>query len=92
MILRLFVNDARLATKPFQDFLVRTLRESFDLEGAALILQFRSRTRPGDPKTPEEAEAAAPKPTRRVGGRKPAPKGPRGGGSLTPKSRRPKRK
>lgn len=92
MILRLFVNDARLATKPFQDFLIRTLRESFDLEGAALILQFRSRTRPGDPKTPEEAEAVAPKPSRRAGGRKPAPAKGRKGGSLTPKSRRPKRK
>ena len=95
MILRLFVNDARLATKPFQDFLVRTLRESFDLEGAALILQFRSRLRPGDPKTPEEAEEAAPKAPRRQGRKSgPAPKGRgrTGGGSLTPKSRRPKRK
>ena len=92
MILRLFVNDARLATKPFQDFLIRTLRESFDLEGAALILQFRSRTRPGDPKTPEEAESAEAKPARRAGGRKPGPAKGRKGGSLTPKSRRPKRK
>ncbi len=45
MILRLFVNDARLATKPFQDFLVRNIREAFDLEGAAIILQFRSRVK-----------------------------------------------
>lgn len=45
MILRLFVNDARLATKPFQDFLIRNIREAFDLEGAAIILQFRSRVK-----------------------------------------------
>ena len=101
IIIRLFVNDARLATKPFQDFLVRTLREAFDLEGAAVILQFRSRVRPGDPKPPAPDEEPAP-PTRprrpppkrapRASG-KPKAKGPgRAGGSLTPKSRRPKRK
>ena len=100
MIVRLFVNDARLATKPFQDFLVRTLREAFDLEGAAVILQFRSRVRPGDPK-PDAAGEEAPAPAPRA--RKPLPKRKpcadakrkgigRAGGSLTPKSRRPKRK
>ena len=102
MILRLFVNDARLATKPFQDFLARSLREAFDLEGAALILQFRSRVRPGDAR-PEADPEADPAPRRRPPQkpRRPAPrrpakpagtKGRRGGGSLTPKSGRPRRK
>ncbi len=113
IIVRLFVNDARLATKPFQDFLIRTLREAFDLEGAAVILQFRSRVRPGDTKPAEVADGIAndapdatprrrPLPKPRA---KPNAKGAKGsargknakgigraGGSLTPKSRRPKRK
>jgi hypothetical protein len=61
MILRLFVNDARLATKPFQDFLIRNIREAFDLEGAAIILQFRSRVKSagkgGSASGTEEADA-----------------------------------
>ncbi len=56
MILRLFVNDARLATKPFQDFLIRNIREAFDLEGAAIILQFRSRVKPGESGAKESEE------------------------------------
>lgn len=55
MILRLFVNDARLVTKPFQDFLTRTIREAFDLEGAAIILQFRSRVKRGEATGREES-------------------------------------
>lgn len=50
MILRLFVNDARIATKPFQDYVTRILREAFDLEGAPIVLQFRSRVKPDDAK------------------------------------------
>ena len=99
MILRLFVNDARLATKPFQDFLVRNIREAFDLEGAAIILQFRSRVKPGEAgqeKAPE-AEEAKPRRPRAQSGKSPrsgrASKSTlgRGRNNLTPKSRRPKR-
>jgi hypothetical protein len=91
MILRLFVNDARLATKPFQDFLVRNIREAFDLEGAAIILQFRSRVKSSgksgasseEPET-ETDENTLPdgsprrpiqKPRRPAGGRRPERKG-----------------
>ena len=105
MILRLFVNDARIATKPFQDYVVRNIREAFDLEGAAVILQFRSRIRPDEKpdasgKTSEDSEARQPAEAPR---RRPLPKSPRrpaakgrpslgrGQGNLTPKSRRPKR-
>lgn len=105
MILRLFVNDARIATKPFQDYVVRNIREAFDLEGAAVILQFRSRIRPDEKpdasgKTSEDSEARQPTeaPRRRPlpkPSRRPAAKGRpslgRGQGNLTPKSRRPKR-
>jgi GTP-binding protein len=56
MILRLFVNDARLATKPFQDFLIRNIREAFDLEGAAIILQFRSRVKSSGKSGSSDAE------------------------------------
>lgn len=45
MILRLFVNDARIVTKAFQDYVIRNIREAFDLEGAPIILQFRSRVK-----------------------------------------------
>lgn len=76
MILRLFVNDARLATKPFQDFLIRNIREAFDLEGAAIILQFRSRVKPGEgrDKAAPEGEEADPE---AVPARRPLPRRPR---------------
>ena len=95
MILRLFVNDARLATKPFQDFLIRNIREAFDLEGAAIILQFRSRVKPGESrdKSAPEGENAAPEsdtPARRPLPRRPRPAAKpslgRGRNNLTPKA------
>lgn len=98
MILRLFVNDARLATKPFQDFLIRNIREAFDLEGAAIILQFRSRVKPGegrDKAAPDGDEAPAdpgetPAAPRRPLPRRPRPTGKpslgRGRNNLTPKA------
>lgn len=102
MILRLFVNDARIATKSFQDYVTRNIREAFDLEGAAVILQFRSRVKPDGKSAGVEAEAedAPAAPARRPlpKPRRPAPKAGRGRpslgrgqGNLTPKSRRPKR-
>jgi GTP-binding protein len=44
--LRLFVNDPKLAVRPFTDFLVRSVRERFGLEGAPVIISYRARTRP----------------------------------------------
>lgn len=83
MIIRLFVNDARLATKAFQDFLIRNIRESFDLEGAAILLQFRSRVKPGE-KAPESEPETEPgetlpdgSPRRPLRKRRPAPSGER---------------
>lgn len=102
MILRLFVNDARIATKSFQDYVTRNIREAFDLEGAAVILQFRSRVKSGEKSSGSEPEpdATPEAPARRPlpKPRRPAPKSGRGRpslgrgqGNLTPKSRRPKR-
>jgi GTP-binding protein len=105
MILRLFVNDARLATKPFQDYLIRNIREAFDLEGAAIILQFRSRVKSDGTKKDDEAEEAllpdgqqrrpivksrTPKPKAKPTRREKPSLG-RGKNNLTPKSRRPHR-
>jgi GTP-binding protein len=44
--LRLFVNDPKLATRPFLDYLVRRVRERFGLEGAPVVLSCRARARP----------------------------------------------
>jgi len=66
MILRLFVNDARLATKPFQDYVTRNIREAFDLEGAAVILQFRSRVRPEEKIASTEEDAPKEVPSARM--------------------------
>lgn len=106
MILRLFVNDARLATKPFQDYLIRNIREAFDLEGAAIILQFRSRVKSDGTKKDEDesdetrlpegqtrrpiVKARAPKPKAKPTRREKPSLG-RGKNNLTPKSRRPHR-
>ncbi len=43
---RLFVNDPKLATKQYTDFMIRTLRSRFGLEGAPVCLFYRARTRP----------------------------------------------
>jgi hypothetical protein len=100
------VNDARLATKPFQDYLIRNIREAFDLEGAAIILQFRSRVKSdGTKKDDDESDetrlpegqtrrpivkARAPKPKAKPTRREKPSLG-RGKNNLTPKSRRPHR-
>jgi GTP-binding protein len=44
--LKLFVNDPKLAVRPFTDFLIRSVRERFGLEGAPVIISYRARTRP----------------------------------------------
>lgn len=41
---RIFVNDARRITSSYRSYLTRKLREAFGLEGAPLILNFKSRT------------------------------------------------
>jgi GTP-binding protein len=43
---RMFVNDPKLATKPYTDFMVRSLRERFGLEGAPVEILYRARSRP----------------------------------------------
>ena len=42
---RLFVNDPRLVYPEYKSYLIRMLRERFGLEGAPIVLQFKSRTR-----------------------------------------------
>lgn len=41
--LRLFVNDVRLATQAYTDFIIRALRERFGLEGAPVLIFYRNR-------------------------------------------------
>jgi Predicted GTPases len=43
---RMFVNDPKLATKPYTDFMTRSLRERFGLEGAPVEILYRARSRP----------------------------------------------
>jgi GTP-binding protein len=43
---RMFVNDPKLATKPYTDFMIRSLRERFGLEGAPVDILYRARPRP----------------------------------------------
>ena len=43
--IRLFVNDPRRVRPAYRDYLIRSLREKFGLEGAPLVLQFRARPR-----------------------------------------------
>ena len=44
--IRMFVNDPKLATKQYTDFMTRSLRERFGLEGAPVEILYRARTRP----------------------------------------------
>jgi len=44
--IRIFVNDPKRITKPYEAFLERSLRERFGLEGAPLRLRFQERIRP----------------------------------------------
>ncbi|MDD2600067.1 MAG: ribosome biogenesis GTPase Der [Kiritimatiellae bacterium] len=44
--IRLFVNNKKLMPKQYQDFLIRSLRERFGLEGAPVILLLKERDRP----------------------------------------------
>lgn len=105
MIVRLFVNDARIVNSPFQTYMVRSIRESFNLTGAPVVLQFRSRVQSAEtrsPDAPSVALALAPvDPNAAPNRRRPKPKpqakrrnknaARKAHGNLTPKSRRPKR-
>ncbi len=44
--IRMFVNDPKVATKPYTDFMTRSLRERFGLEGAPVEILYRARSRP----------------------------------------------
>lgn len=44
IIIRLFVNDPELRKSNYEAYLVNSLRDSFGLEGAPVVLQFRRRT------------------------------------------------
>jgi GTPase len=46
--IRMFVNDPKLATKQYTDFMTRSLRERFGLEGAPVVIFYRARSRPDD--------------------------------------------
>lgn len=57
--IRMFVNDPKLATKQYTDFMTRVLRERFGLEGAPVNLFYRARSRP-DPKSRAASDTSAP--------------------------------
>lgn len=44
--IRMFVNEPKLATKQYTDFMMRSLRERFGLEGAPVVILYRARSRP----------------------------------------------
>lgn len=44
--IRLFVNDAKLATQTYTDFMIRSLRDRFGLEGAPVVIFYKTRSRP----------------------------------------------
>jgi GTP-binding protein len=44
--IRMFVNDPKLATPQYTNFMTRALRERFGLEGAPVVIFYRARTRP----------------------------------------------
>jgi GTP-binding protein len=46
IIIRMFVNNPKLATKQYTDFMIRALRERFGLEGAPVDIFYRARSRP----------------------------------------------
>jgi GTP-binding protein len=95
ILIRMFVNDPKLATKQYTDFMTRCLRERFGLEGAPIVILYRARSRPEDEEkkgyftnkheTVYQQEEEAPVPTTR----KPAPKrSSKGRITLHPKKRR----
>jgi len=45
--LRLYCNDPRIPKKQYTDYLIRSLRENFELEGAPVQIFYRARSRPG---------------------------------------------
>jgi len=64
LIIRMFVNDPKLATKQYTDFMIRSLRSQFGLEGAPVEIFYRARSRPetgsrGGYKEPEITEEGA---------------------------------
>jgi len=64
MTIRMFVNDPKLATKQYTDFMIRSLRERFGLEGAPVVIFYRARSRPDDVEnkfpTPDEKTTSKP--------------------------------
>jgi GTP-binding protein len=56
--IRIFVNDIKLVTGNFTDYLVRSLRERFGLSGAPVTIRFRERTRPEAVVTRRQAQAS----------------------------------
>jgi len=47
--LRLFCNDPRIPKKQYTDYLIRSLRENFELDGAPVQIFYRARPRSGRP-------------------------------------------
>ncbi len=60
--IRMFVNDPKLATKQYTDFMTRALRERFGLEGAPVDILYRARTRPEPGSRPSNAGPAKGRP------------------------------
>lgn len=70
IIIRMFVNDPKLATRQYTEYMIRALREKFGLEGAPVEIFYRARSRPeaggrGPSEEPEAAEEAEARPKTR---------------------------
>lgn len=59
--IRIFVNDVRRLPASFEAYLTRTLRETFDLQGVGIFLQFRPRPRKGTEPGTAAPQGAPPK-------------------------------
>lgn len=57
--IRLFVNDPKLVRRTYTDFIIRTLRERFGLEGVPVVILYRARERPNLPGTKKRTTPAA---------------------------------
>ena len=58
--IRMFVNDPKLATKQYTDFMLRSLRNRFGLEGAPVEILSRARSRPEPGSRPAKKGGSGP--------------------------------
>lgn len=80
--IRLFVNDSQIPGNNYTNYLIKSLRNSFGLEGVPVIIDYRNRTRGGE--SQEKAEPTASRPSK--------PKAPKPRKTASPKPHKPQNK